>query len=320
MAKVLLADESITIQKVVNLVLSEEGHEIKTATSGSDVIESLSSFAPDIILMDIKLPGEDGFAVTKKVKGNPQTAHIPVLLLSGAFDAVDESSLAGSGAEGSITKPFEAKDLLEMVGALLAGKGAAAEAVAEAEPVAEAVEEAVETAEPVAEAEPLVEAVEEAAEEEAVEVVAADEEEDLWDLGEAEGAAEPAAVEIAEAVATEPEPEPVQAAPVSSQASPAPAEVGDAVTAAITGQIEALVGSVDLKGILLEALGPGIKDTVEKILWEVTPELTERLIREAVTESMGSLNKELENIIWETVPELAESIIRKEIDKIRAES
>jgi hypothetical protein len=59
---------------------------------------------------------------------------------------------------------------------------------------------------------------------------------------------------------------------------------------------------------------------VEKILWEVTPELTERLIKEAVSESMGSLNKELENIIWETVPELAESIIRKEIEKIRAES
>jgi hypothetical protein len=176
--------------------------------------------------------------------------------------------------------------------------------------------------EPVAEAEPLVEEVAEtveaaeAVEEEAVEVVAAEgeDEEDLWDLGEVEGAAEPEAVETVEAVAEE-----VAVAP-SPQAAPGPAELADAVTDALTEQIEGLVGSVDLKGLLLEALGPGIKDTVEKILWEVTPELTERLIREAVTESMGSLNKELENIVWETVPELAESIIRKEIEKIRAES
>jgi CheY-like chemotaxis protein len=313
MAKILLADESITIQKVVNLVLSEEGHEIKAATSGSDVLGALSSFGPDIVLMDIKLPDEGGYEVVKKIKGAPATAHIPVLLMAGAFEPADEASLATSGADGSITKPFEAKDLLEKVRSLLAGERAAPAPA----------ESAAETVEPVAEAEPLVEEVAEtveaaeAVEEEAVEVVAADEEEDLWDLGEVEGAAEPEAVETVEAVAEE-----VAVAPVgvSPQAAPGPAELADAVTDALTEQIEGLVGSVDLKGLLLEALGPGIKDTVEKILWEVTPELTERLIREAVTESMGSLNKELENIVWETVPELAESIIRKEIEKIRAES
>jgi DNA-binding response OmpR family regulator len=270
MAKVLLADESITIQKVVNLVLSEEGHEIKTATSGSDVLETASSFGPDIILMDVKLQGEDGLELTKNIKGNAATAHIPVLLMAGAFDPVDESRLAGSGAEGSITKPFEAKDLLDKVGALLAGKGAAAkpaEPVAEAEPVIEEVAEAVETAEAVVE--------------EAVEVVAAEgeDDEDLWDLGEVEGAAEPATVETAEAVAEEvaaaPKPEITQPQPagVALDASPATAEVADAVAAAFTRQIEGLVAGVDLKGLLLEALGPGIKDTVEKILWEVTPEL-----------------------------------------------
>jgi hypothetical protein len=77
---------------------------------------------------------------------------------------------------------------------------------------------------------------------------------------------------------------------------------------------------VDIRGVLIEAIEPSIKDSVEKILWELTPDLTERLLKETLGETMSSLKKELENVIWETVPDLAESIIRKEIEKIRTES
>jgi hypothetical protein len=102
-------------------------------------------------------------------------------------------------------------------------------------------------------------------------------------------------------------------------AAPDTREFSSALKEALKEKLAEMTNGLDIKQLLVDAIIPDVKETVEKILWQVTPELTEKLLRDAVQDSMKSLNKELENIIWETVPELAESIIKKEIEKIKAE-
>ncbi len=311
MTKVLLADESVTIQKVVDLVLSEEGYEIKAVSSGEEALATMASFTPDIVLADIKLKGKNGYEIARSLKGNPATTRVPVLLLAGAFDPVNEDLLMQSGADGSLTKPFESGDLLDKIRSLTGGQAAQA-----AEPAFDSGAETVEAAAAAPAFDVGAEAVE------AAPVASVVEGEDLWELGDFGNIAEAAeAVEAfePEAVVSAVAGEPPAASPAVGAPQTTAAELSGAVGEAVTAGLAELVQGLDLKAIIAEIVAPTVRDTVEKILWEVTPELTEKLLREAVNETLGSLNKDLENIIWETVPELAESIIRKEIDKIRSE-
>ncbi len=112
--KLLLVDESITIQKVVELVLSEEDFEIITAENGDDALAKLEETPPDIILADVSTPGIDGYELCKKIKEG-ETKNIPVILLSGAFERIDEEKANKSGASSYIIKPFESQELLNKI-------------------------------------------------------------------------------------------------------------------------------------------------------------------------------------------------------------
>ena len=76
--------------------------------------------------------------------------------------------------------------------------------------------------------------------------------------------------------------------------------------------------SVDMKNIVISSLIPSLKDSTEKVLWEVAPDLAEKLLKEMLQGALASLTKEVEKVIWETVPDLAESMIAKEIEKIKS--
>jgi hypothetical protein len=112
--------------------------------------------------------------------------------------------------------------------------------------------------------------------------------------------------------------EPHVAAP--SVAVPGAEVLSDAFKRVADEQIAAFIGSLDMKELMKDALAPTLGDAVEKVLWEIVPELTEKLAMETLQESMKNLKKELETVIWETVPELAENIINKEIQRIREET
>jgi CheY-like chemotaxis protein len=79
--KLLLADDSITIQKVVELVLAEEDFQIKSVNNGEDALNLLDSYKPDIVLADIEMPKVNGYNLCEKIKKNPATSHVPVILL-----------------------------------------------------------------------------------------------------------------------------------------------------------------------------------------------------------------------------------------------
>jgi CheY-like chemotaxis protein len=118
--KILLADDSITIQKVIELTFSDEDFDVVTVGNGRLALEKLPEVRPDIVLCDIIMPEKDGYEVCEQIKANPATAHVPVLLLTGAFEPFDQERAARAGYDGSLAKPFEPETLIAKVKDLLA--------------------------------------------------------------------------------------------------------------------------------------------------------------------------------------------------------
>ena len=119
--KVLLADDSITVQKIVKLSLHEEGIEVIAFGNGSQAIAEIENIRPDLIMADVFMPGKDGYEVCEFVKSHPQFKNIPVILLVHAFEPFDPDRAKKVGADHQLTKPFQSirtlvttvKDLLQ---------------------------------------------------------------------------------------------------------------------------------------------------------------------------------------------------------------
>ena len=117
--KILLADDSITIQKVVRITLADGDYNLITVDNGTEALERLKTEQPDLVLADVVMPGKDGYQVCEEIKKNPGLAHIPVILLAGSFEGFDEMKGAEAGADGYIIKPFESQTLISKVEEML---------------------------------------------------------------------------------------------------------------------------------------------------------------------------------------------------------
>ncbi|MFP6655498.1 MAG: response regulator [Myxococcota bacterium] len=125
MSKILLlADDSVVVQKLVGLALAKEKFEIVTTDNGNDAVRKAREIRPDIVLADIVMPGKSGYEVCEFIKQDPALATIPVLLLTGTFEAPDEARALAVGADGLINKPFEAHVLVDRVHQLLEASSA----------------------------------------------------------------------------------------------------------------------------------------------------------------------------------------------------
>mgnify|MGYP005838462719 CR=1 FL=1 len=111
----LLADDSIVIQKLVGLSFANEDVRIVATDNGDDAIARAREVVPDVVLADVVMPGKNGYEVCEAIKQDARLAHIPVLLLTGTFEVFDEARATRAGADGQITKPFEARALVERV-------------------------------------------------------------------------------------------------------------------------------------------------------------------------------------------------------------
>src|SRR6187455_681472 len=118
--KILLADDSITIQKVIELTFSDEDFEVVTVGNGRLAVEKVQDVRPDLVLCDIIMPEKDGYEVCDFIKKNPALSHIPVLLLTGAFEPFDQERANRVGCDGFLAKPFEPQTLIAKVKDLLA--------------------------------------------------------------------------------------------------------------------------------------------------------------------------------------------------------
>ena len=116
--KLLLADDSITIQKLVELIITDEGFEIKTTNNGEEALSAIPSFQPDIVLADTEMPRMNGYQLCEKIKQDPAMHHIPVVLLTGAFEPVNDELVKQVHADDVIIKPFEPQDLISRINAV----------------------------------------------------------------------------------------------------------------------------------------------------------------------------------------------------------
>lgn len=112
---ILLADDSLTIQKVVELTFSDTDFTVMAVSTGDELLQRLPSARPDVIICDVIMPGRDGYDVCQQIKSNPATLQIPVVLLTGTFEPFDRDRALAAGCSEIISKPFEARKLVETV-------------------------------------------------------------------------------------------------------------------------------------------------------------------------------------------------------------
>ncbi len=121
----LLADDSATIQRVVELTFAREDVRVVSVGDGEQAIEAIKRSVPDVVLADIDMPGCSGFEVAQFVRSQAASVDVPVLLLAGAFESIDQAQAQQAGADGILTKPFDPAVLVSRVMELLRdGRGA----------------------------------------------------------------------------------------------------------------------------------------------------------------------------------------------------
>jgi len=122
---ILLADDSATIRKVVELTFSETDFHVRSVASGAEALEVLELHRPDVVLADVVMPEPTGYEICRRIKSSDRP--VPVLLLAGTFEAFDHDEARASGADGCLLKPFDSKTLVDRVASLLADRDAVAE-------------------------------------------------------------------------------------------------------------------------------------------------------------------------------------------------
>lgn len=121
--RLLLADDSVTIRRVIELTFADENVRVESVSSGREAIASIEAAPPDIVLADAGMPDVSGYDIAAFVKSRPNLRHIPVILLAGAFEPLDEARSRTSGSDGVLVKPFEPQMVVARVRELLPAAG-----------------------------------------------------------------------------------------------------------------------------------------------------------------------------------------------------
>ena len=119
MTRILVVDDERDVREVVKTTLQENGYQVEEATNGVEAYAAAADAAvaekPDLIVLDLMLPKLNGFEVLEKLKENPQTSYIPVVILTARGQSQDENRALRSGATDYMTKPWSAEELADRV-------------------------------------------------------------------------------------------------------------------------------------------------------------------------------------------------------------
>src|SRR5512137_2450084 len=118
----LLADDSITIQKMVAITFANEDYAVSVVNNGEDAVARARAARPDVILLDAVMPKKNGYEACEALKADPAMAGVPVIMLAGTFEPFDEARARAARADGVIQKPFETQALINKVRELVEGK------------------------------------------------------------------------------------------------------------------------------------------------------------------------------------------------------
>ncbi|MEK6578240.1 MAG: response regulator, partial [Bdellovibrionota bacterium] len=118
--KLLVADDSLTIQKVIRLALSSEGYEIQAVSDGNDAVQKIPLFRPDVVLIDVSLPGKSAVEVKRLINDDRDLDEVRFVLMSSAFEKIDEEMISQVRFHGKLTKPFDPAHLRQVLSEVLA--------------------------------------------------------------------------------------------------------------------------------------------------------------------------------------------------------
>lgn len=121
MSKVLLVEDSMPTREMISELLTKHGLTVKIARDGVEAIEVLNKYSPDIVVLDIVMPRMNGYEVCRRVKSNPKTQNVPVIICSSKGEEFDRYWGMKQGADAYIAKPFQAAELLATIKQLLRG-------------------------------------------------------------------------------------------------------------------------------------------------------------------------------------------------------
>src|SRR5580693_8598517 len=116
--KILLADDSVTAQNMGRKILADAGYDVITVNNGSAALKKIAELKPELIILDVYMPGYSGLEVCQRLKDSPETARVPVLLSVGKLEPFKPDEAKRVRAEGYIVKPFEASELLSALSKL----------------------------------------------------------------------------------------------------------------------------------------------------------------------------------------------------------
>ncbi len=116
---ILIVEDEESLLKLESILLTAKGYRVTGASDGSEALEALRKEKPDLVLLDVMLPRLDGFEVCKKIKSNPETRSVPVVMLTSLKSREDYTKAVGAGADAYLTKPFKALQLVETIQSIL---------------------------------------------------------------------------------------------------------------------------------------------------------------------------------------------------------
>lgn len=117
--KILIVEDEESLLKLESILLTSKGYSVTGVADGVSALEQVVLIKPDLIVLDIMLPGMDGFEVCRIIKQNPETAHIPVMMLTAKKSSQDCERGMAAGASVYVTKPFKSAKIIEIIQELL---------------------------------------------------------------------------------------------------------------------------------------------------------------------------------------------------------
>jgi two-component system, cell cycle response regulator DivK len=121
-AKILLVEDNPVNRRLAQFLLRSQGYEVREATTAQEAFDALKTERPDLIVMDIQLPGMDGLEATRKIKEQPTTTNIPVVAVTSYAMKGDREKALAAGCAGYVTKPIDKNTFIEEVSRHLEGK------------------------------------------------------------------------------------------------------------------------------------------------------------------------------------------------------
>lgn len=123
--KILVVEDEESLLKLETILFTSKGYEVDGVRDGSEVLAAIARNRPDVVVLDVMLPGKDGFEVCRAIKEDPATSSIPVLMLTAKKSSVDLERGRVAGADAYLTKPFKSVRVLEVIEGLLKAEYAA---------------------------------------------------------------------------------------------------------------------------------------------------------------------------------------------------